>query len=254
MTDSIQWLDPELLEFPDPAFALKEPNGLLAVGGDLSVARLLIAYSRGIFPWYEEDSPPLWWSPNPRLVLFPDEFQCHRSFKKWLKHHSFNMTSDTAPHKVLSACAEGRKDQASTWLHGDLQLALLQLFQMGYMHTIEVWDGPHLVGGLYGIALQGIFFGESMFTRSPNASKLALFELSQRLPEAGYKVIDCQVFSDHLISLGAREISRKDFMQLLPSELISISNSLLAKNSALQDNLVMSDHKRISPPPWPYND
>lgn len=213
------------LSFPPVEQALSEPNGLLAVGGDLSVKRLLLAYRQGIFPWYEESQPILWWHPDPRMVLFPDQLHISRSLQKFIKKQSYTVSSDTAFSEVVRACAEQRcKGRHGTWITAEMQSAYLHLHQAGYAHSVEVWQGDQLQGGLYGVAIGAMFFGESMFSRQANTSKLAFVTLVRKLQEQDYKLIDCQVASGHLLSLGAREISRQNFMTVL-NKAISLPRS-----------------------------
>jgi len=197
--------------FPDVEFAESEPNGLLAIGGDLSDERLINAYRRGIFPWYSEGQPILWWSPDPRTVIFPDELKVSRSLRKTNRKQIFQVTMDHAFGQVVSACAAPRPDQDGTWLLPEMQLSYLSLHKAGVAHSIEVWHKGALVGGLYGVALGKVFFGESMFSRETDASKIALVHLVNIARQWDFRLIDCQVYSGHLISLGAREISRQDF-------------------------------------------
>lgn len=217
MRIALPWLDPETLDFPDPATALTNPNGLLAAGGDLRPARLLEAYRRGIFPWYSDDQPILWWSPDPRMVLLPDELHISRSLAKTLRSGRFRVTSDQAFERVVQGCAGPRRHSDGTWLDSAMQQAYLQLHRLGHAHSVEVWQADLLAGGLYGVALDGIFFGESMFSRVTDASKVSLVTLAVALKQAGYHVIDCQVASAHLASLGARLIARKAFAAFLPA-------------------------------------
>lgn len=211
------WLDPDSdpAHFPDPGYALEEPNGLLAVGGDLSPARLLNAYRQGIFPWYSTDQPILWWSPNPRAVLFPDKFKVSRSLRKSLRKRTFRVTLDTAFAAVIDACSEPRSDGAGTWLTEEMKQAYIQLHRIGFAHSVECWEGEELVGGLYGVSMGKVFFGESMFTRRSDASKIGFAHLIEQLKEWGFGLIDCQVQSGHLASLGAEDIPREEFLQLL---------------------------------------
>ena len=198
--------------FPPVEYALDEPNGLLALGGDLSVTRLLNAYRHGIFPWYSAGQPILWWSPDPRLVLYPDEIRVSRSLRKRLRQRPFEIRFDTAFAEVLAGCAAPRPGEAGTWLLPEMQAAYLELHRAGWAHSVEAWQGDRLVGGLYGVALGGVFFGESMFARENDASKIALVHLTVRLQGLGYRLIDCQVHTDHLVRMGAREIPRSDFL------------------------------------------
>ncbi|GAB5449780.1 MAG: leucyl/phenylalanyl-tRNA--protein transferase [Halioglobus sp.] len=201
-------------DFPPTYEALEEPNGLLAVGGNLNPQRLLSAYRLGIFPWYDAPQPVLWWTPDPRSVLFPHELHQSRSLRKTLRGNSFWLGVDRAFDDVIDACAELRGDGLGTWIDEDMKAAYCELHQMGYGHSIEVYldaARQQLVGGLYGIALGRVFFGESMFSRETDASKVALVALVHILRRADFHMIDCQVESEHLNSLGARCISRLDF-------------------------------------------
>ncbi|MES2624172.1 MAG: leucyl/phenylalanyl-tRNA--protein transferase [Pseudomonadota bacterium] len=216
MQEVLHWLD-DSFEFPDPATALKSPNGLLAVGGDLQPMRLLQAYQRGIFPWFDDDQPPLWWTPDPRMVLFPDELHISRSLQKVINNSSFLLSSDRAFAEVLAGCAAPRKGANGTWITHEMQQAYRKLHELGFAHSLEVWHGDVLVGGLYGLAIGKVFFGESMFSRESNASKIAFVHAVQTLAVSGVELIDCQVANPHLESLGARTIPRKDFMQFLPA-------------------------------------
>lgn len=214
---TIERINRNSLEFPDTQQALSYPNGLLAVGGDLSLQRLLRAYQRGIFPWYEDPQPILWWSPDPRSVLFPGEIQVSRSLSKTLRRDRFRLTTDTAFHRVLSGCAAPRERERGTWITNNMARAYMELHRAGYAHSIEVWDDQaQLQGGLYGVSLGRVFFGESMFSRATDASKVALVALTRLLVELGGEIIDCQVESDHLNSMGARNIPRVDFEAYLP--------------------------------------
>ncbi|HET6656209.1 MAG TPA: leucyl/phenylalanyl-tRNA--protein transferase, partial [Gammaproteobacteria bacterium] len=196
--------------FPPVTGALAEPNGLLAAGGDLSVARLLAAYRRGIFPWYEDGQPILWWSPDPRMVLFPNELHLSRSLRKTLRRETFEVTVDRAFAEVIEACAAPR-DDLGTWLTDEMKQAYLRLHQAGYAHSVEAWRDGRLAGGLYGIELGRVFFGESMFSRESDASKVALAHLCRR----DYDLIDCQIDSPHLRRLGAKTIPRREFLACL---------------------------------------
>ncbi|HIQ36672.1 MAG TPA: leucyl/phenylalanyl-tRNA--protein transferase [Desulfocapsa sulfexigens] len=200
--------------FPDPTLA--EENGLLAIGGDLSVERLLAAYSRGIFPWYSEGEPPLWWFTNPRLVLFPEEFKVSKRLARTLRNTDFDITFDTEFALVINACAETRPKQGEgTWISDDIKEAYVKLHLAGHAHSVECWLDGELAGGLYGVSLGNVFFGESMFTRISNGSKAALVALVQRLKRQGVAVIDCQMTTSHLVTFGAREISGDEFSHLL---------------------------------------
>lgn len=201
--------------FPDVSLALTEPDGLLAIGGDLSPARLLSAYRHGIFPWYNRDQPILWWSPDPRAVLFLDRLKISRSLKKTLRKCPFEVTLDRNFSAVIKACSETRADNAGTWITDDMFAAYNQMYALGFAHSVECWKDDRLVGGLYGIAIGKVFFGESMFSHETDASKVALVYLCQFLSNRGYQFIDCQVSSNHLISMGAETISRKSFVDYL---------------------------------------
>ncbi len=206
--------------FPPLSAALVEPNGLLAAGADLSVERLLAAYRRGIFPWFTPGEPVLWWSPDPRMVLFPDEFKVSRSLRRRLTRGDFTVRADTAFESVARACAAPRPGAAGTWIDESMIAAYGELHAAGHAHSIETWmiDGEGreiLAGGLYGVALGGVFYGESMFTRRTDASKIALARLVDFLAARGFGVIDCQMRTAHLASLGAREIPRAEFAALL---------------------------------------
>lgn len=201
--------------FPPVSRALTSPNGLLCAGADLSPRRLLEAYRRGIFPWFSEGEPILWWSPDPRMVLFPAELRISRSLRKVLDRGVYETRVDTAFRDVIEACAAPRDGRAGTWIVPEMIEAYTRLNELGFAHSVESWKDGTLAGGLYGVALGRVFFGESMFTRAPDASKVALVRLVERLRERGCRVIDCQQASAHLASLGAREIPRKAFAQLL---------------------------------------
>jgi leucyl/phenylalanyl-tRNA--protein transferase len=197
--------------FPDVDYAMIQPNGLLAVGGDLSPARLLHAYQRGIFPWFSEGQPILWWAPDPRAVLLPGAVKISRSLKKTLRREKFQVTFDRAFHDVIQACAAPRAHQNDTWITNDMIDAYCALHYHGFGHSVECWEGGELVGGLYGVGIGKIFFGESMFSRSSDASKVALVSLC----ESGYELVDCQLPSDHLKTLGSTDLPRREFMTLL---------------------------------------
>ena len=213
----LRWLDPNDVEapFPDVEHALKEPDGLLAIGGDLSPARLLRAYRHGIFPWYSDDQPILWWSPDPRSVLYPERLKVSRSLRRTLKKKIFTVTADSAFRQVIRCCAEPREADGGTWLTDDMIEAYCRLHTMGYAHSIETWYQGELAGGLYGLSLGKVFFGESMFSRRSDASKVAFVHLVEHLQRWGYELIDCQVASAHLSSLGAEAIRRRDFIAIL---------------------------------------
>ncbi len=208
----LRWLEPHSLNFPPANEALADPNGLLAVGGDLHPDRLLAAYRQGIFPWYEEGQPLLWWSPDPRTVLHPSSVHLSRSMRKFLRKSNFVITFDRAFTDVIQACAAPREYTDDTWITPAMQRAYTELHYRGHAHSVEVWEGDQLVGGLYGIALGRAFFGESMFSRRSNASKTAFLALASHLQKLGCELIDCQMPTDHLDSLGAQQISRADFI------------------------------------------
>jgi len=210
----LTWLERDA-PFPPTETALRNPNGLLCAGADLSVARLLVAYQRGIFPWYSGDEPILWWSPDPRLVLFCDELKVSRSLAKNMRNKGFEIRIDFAFSRVLKACAEPRKGEPGTWLGKDMQAAYLALHRAGHAHSFETWQGDRLVGGLYGVALGRAFFGESMFSRATDASKVALVALVETLRGRGCPLVDCQQRTPLLASLGAREIPRRQFLRRL---------------------------------------
>jgi leucyl/phenylalanyl-tRNA--protein transferase len=195
--------------------ALLEPPGLLAAGGDLSPARLLAAYERGVFPWYSAQQPILWWSPDPRMVLFPQEFKCSRSLRKTLRNGPYTTRADRAFGATIRACAAPRRGGPDTWLNKDMIASYEQLHELGFSHSIETYEAGRLAGGLYGIQLGQVFFGESMFSLGRDASKVALARLVEECRSRDIQLIDCQVASSHLASLGAREVSRDRFVALL---------------------------------------
>ena len=201
--------------FPPVSKALASPNGLLCAGGDLSPERILDAYSRGIFPWFSDGDPILWWSPDPRMVLFPEELKISRSLKKSLARDVYEARYDTAFRRVMEECAQPRDGQGGTWIVPEMVDAYTRLHERGHAHSVESWRDGELVGGLYGVALGKVFFGESMFARATDASKVALARLVERLHRDGYRLIDCQQATGHLASLGAREIPRKEFVRRL---------------------------------------
>ena len=200
--------------FPDPSLA--DPSGLLGVGGDLHTHRLLLAYRSGIFPWYSEYQPFLWWSPDPRLVLYPDELHVSRSLAKRMRRGDYRITADRDFESVILRCARTpRPGQSGTWITRAMIDAYLELHSLGYAHSVEAWDGDDLVGGLYGVAIGRLFSGESMFARSPDASKVALVALVRQLDRWGFPMVDCQVHTDHLERFGAREIPRADYLEII---------------------------------------
>lgn len=211
----LTWLSRENFDFPPLDKALNEPNGLLAAGGDLDPRRLVQAYRHGCFPWYQDDQPILWWSPDPRTVLFPEELHVSRSLAKCLRQQRFQVTIDQAFDQVIQGCAGPRAYADGTWITTPMQDAYRKLHAQGIAHSVEAWHGEELVGGLYGLAIGRLFFGESMFSRADNASKVAFATLVQRLKDAGFALIDCQMPTQHLHSFGARAISRREFAAYL---------------------------------------
>lgn len=211
------WLNPEDPDAPFPPVdhALRDPDGLLAIGGDLSPRRLLRAYRQGIFPWYSAGQPILWWAPDPRMVLQPDALKLSRSLRKTLRKGLFRITLDGDFAAVIGACAAPRADAQGTWITAEMSRAYLELHSLGYAHSVEAWQGGELVGGLYGVALGKVFFGESMFTRRTDASKVAFVHLVRQLQAWDFALIDCQVYTGHLASLGAAPIPRARFSALL---------------------------------------
>ena len=210
------WLNPyDPTDFPNVSLALHDPDGLLAVGGDLSIERLLAAYRRGIFPWYSGDQPILWWSPDPRSVLFPENLHISRSLRKTLRKQLFTITFDTAFADVIQACSETRADGLGTWITDEMQQAYLHLHEVGYAHSGECWLNGKLVGGLYGVAMGKVFFGESMFSRVTDASKVAFVFLVRQLQHWQFEMIDCQIQTAYLNQFGAELIPRSRFVQLL---------------------------------------
>ncbi len=211
----IVWLDIQTDGFPPVGAALKEPNGLLAAGGDLSTSRLLQAYRRGIFPWYNPGEPILWWSPDPRCIIKPESLHISRSMRKRLRKQDYQVTLDQDFVGVIDGCAANRSGTAGTWITRAMKQAYVELHEKGFAHSVEVWVDGKLAGGLYGIALGRVFFGESMFSRQRDASKIAFICLVEQLRNWGYALIDCQVANDHLRSMGASEIPRTEFLRLL---------------------------------------
>jgi len=208
----IPWLeahDP----FPEVTHALREPNGLLAAGADLTTQRLIAAYRSGIFPWYSDGQPLLWWSPDPRMVLFPAEFRIPRSLRKRLRRHDYEIRADSCFEAVVRACAGPRADGGGTWITEEMVLAYTDLHRCGFAHSVETWIDNKLAGGLYGVALGRMFYGESMFTRESDASKLALAHLIRQIERWSFGLIDCQMKTAHLATFGAREIPRSGFLR-----------------------------------------
>jgi leucyl/phenylalanyl-tRNA--protein transferase len=213
------------LFFPPLEDALVEPNGLLAAGGDLSPERLIKAYRCGVFPWFNENETILWWSPDPRMVLFPNELKVSHSLNKILKKRNYEIRVDSAFNEVIRACAAPRKGQAGTWIHSDMISAYITLHEMGLAHSVETWIDGKLKGGLYGVAQGKIFFGESMFSQINNTSKIAFVHLVKQLEKWNYSMIDCQMKTTHLASFGAREIPRKEFSHRL-KESVNYQNQI----------------------------
>lgn len=207
----LTWLQRDSLSFPALEKALQEPNGLLAAGGDLSPERLIQAYRHGCFPWYQDGQPLLWWSPDPRTVLFPAELHVSRSLAKFLRQGHFQITFDQAFDEVINACAGPRSYADGTWITSPMQTAYRQLHQRGIAHSVEVWEAGELVGGLYGLAMGRLFFGESMFSHASNASKAGFVHLVKQLQAWDFALIDCQMPTQHLHNFGARQIPRAEF-------------------------------------------
>lgn len=213
---SLYWLGNESgTDFPPAHTALDDPNGLLAAGGDLSEVRLLAAYQRGIFPWYSEGQPVLWWSPDPRTILEPSRFHTSRSLRKALRRDSWHITYNQQFEQVMLACAAPRLDQDGTWITKDMVAAYAALHRAGWAHSIEVHLDDELVGGLYGVAIDRVFFGESMFSRIDNGSKIAMHYLCRQLHDDDFRLLDCQMHTPHLESLGAVDIPRAAFGDLI---------------------------------------
>jgi leucyl/phenylalanyl-tRNA--protein transferase len=207
----LTWLSRDSLTFPPLHTALREPNGLLAAGGDLSPERLEAAYRHGCFPWYQAGQPLLWWSPDPRTVLFPDELHVSRSLSKYIRQGRYQVSFDHCFDRVISACAGPRQGSDGTWITDEMRMAYGELHRRGLAHSVEVWEDERLVGGLYGLAIGALFFGESMFSHADNASKVGFVTLVDRLRSAGFALVDCQMPTRHLQSLGARPITRNEF-------------------------------------------
>jgi leucyl/phenylalanyl-tRNA--protein transferase len=212
-----------MFKFPDPELALTEPNGLLAIGGDLSPETLLSAYPQGIFPWYSQGEPIMWWSPDPRLILFFSDFKLSTSLKKTIKKQNYSVTCDLAFDQVIHHCGHIPSRENKTWITDEMTKAYINLHNLGIAHSIEVWEGRpnqgQLIGGLYGLCIGQAFFGESMFSLKNNASKIALYYLIKFLSKQGFTWVDCQVPSEHLISLGAKTMPRAEFLKLLKQTL-----------------------------------
>lgn len=214
------WIDPDaaVIEFPDVELALHEPDGLLAIGGDLGVERLLLAYSMGIFPWFGPEQPILWWAPDPRQVLEPARLKVSHSLRKTLRQGKFTLTMDKCFSEVVKACSASRPNQSGTWITEEMQAAYSDLHAAGHAHSVECWVNGQLAGGLYGVSIGRIFFGESMFTRVTDASKVAFVALARQLERWHFPLIDCQVHTSHLESMGASFMPRQQFSQLLQQE------------------------------------
>lgn len=200
------------LVFPSPNLA--NPDGILAIGGDLSAERLLLAYQNGIFPWYSEDEPILWWSPDPRFILYPEDLKVSKSMRPYFNQNKFKITYDQAFRTIITSCSKPRPNDpfGGTWLTNEMIDAYCHLHELGFAHSVEAWQNGQIVGGLYGVGLGQVFFGESMFAKVSNASKVAFISLVRQLKELNYKLVDCQVYTKHLESLGAVEVPREDFL------------------------------------------
>jgi leucyl/phenylalanyl-tRNA---protein transferase len=221
--------------FPSPNTALVEPDGLLCAGGDLKPETIISAYSQGIYPWFSNGQPILWWTPDPRMVLFPKEFICAKSLAKTMRQQKFEVKFDTAFRAVIEGCAAPREADGGTWIVNEIQDAYTSLHKMGYAHSAESWRDGELVGGLYGVAIGRVFFGESMFARETDASKVAFATLVQKLTADGFKLIDCQQQTKHLASFGARPISRANFLQHL-QECINVNDPISVWSSVKATN------------------
>lgn len=213
--NSLSFLTTQNTRFPSPDRALNDPNGLLAIGGDLTVERLIEAYYQGIFPWFNHEDPILWWSPDPRAIFIPGEIHVSKSLKKTIKKNAWKVTINQDFANVVRGCAAPREKQDGTWITSDIFNAYLALHHTKIAHSIEVWQQNQLIGGLYGVAIGQVFCGESMFHSKTNASKLALIALEQHILRWGFKLIDAQIINPHLTSLGAKEIPRNDFIRLI---------------------------------------
>ena len=222
---TIPWLTDDPRLFPPVTTALTEPDGLLAVGGDLSPERLLNAYCHGVFPWFNDDDPILWWSPDPRAVLIPGDIHGSKSLKKFIRKTAPKVSFDQCFDRVIGHCRGLREHCEGTWITDGMEQAYNALHQMGCAHSVEVWLDGELIGGLYGISIGKVFFGESMFSLAPNGSKIAALALAQRLNDEGFALIDCQVESEHILSLGAKIIPRADFIQQITAA-ITISSQM----------------------------
>ena len=235
---TIPYLDSSDLKFPNVKSALEEPNGLLAAGGALSKDWLLEAYTRGIFPWYEDSQPILWWSPDPRLILIPENFHVSKSLRKLVKKNFYKVSFNQRFSEVLNGCKKSNRKFEGTWITNEMVEAYTNLHHFGLAHSVEVWSCGSLVGGLYGIALGKVFFGESMFSEVNNASKIGLYYLVMHLKEWGFELIDCQVRSNHLLSLGATEIPRSVFINRLKT---CIGNREKMGDWAVKESLIKKE-------------
>lgn len=215
----IPWLDPISCEFPPISSALDDPNGLLAAGGDLSPQRLLNAYGMGIFPWFNPGEPILWWSPDPRCSIEPERIHLSRSLKKAIRKTDFKLSFDRNFEAVVKACSKPRQYSEETWISAEMQTAYLKLHNLGHAHSVELWQDNQLCGGLYGIAIGKLFFGESMFSKHDNCSKIAFAFFARQLQKWGYALIDCQIENAHLTSMGAQNIPRAEFQHYLDNYL-----------------------------------
>ena len=216
-SNQIYWVSDNVIasDFPPVSSALRDPDGLLAIGGELSPATLLNAYKKGIFPWYSAGQPILWWSPNPRCVLNPKDFKISRSLRKTLRKNHFRVSFNKAFSDVVTACSKARKDSDETWITDDMKNAYIQLHELHKAVSVECWLDNRLVGGLYGVVIDRVYFGESMFSRESDASKVAMVHLVQTLKEMQFRIIDCQVYSKHLQTLGAKPVAREMFVNIL---------------------------------------
>jgi leucyl/phenylalanyl-tRNA--protein transferase len=211
--------------FPPLEYALSEPNGLIAIGGDLRPERLLQAYRSGIFPWFNDGQPIMWWSPDPRMVLYPTDFHASRSLRKSVKKNLYRISFDQAFSTVIHQCSQPRPYARDTWITDSMKEAYLQLHLLGHAHSVEIWSDKKLVGGLYGIAIGKAFFGESMFSLATDVSKMAFLALSRFATEQGFEMIDCQVYSEHLQTLGAHKISREKFSRKLQQLIVKADST-----------------------------
>lgn len=238
----VHWLNPSKAEFPPLSGALQQPNGLLALGGRLNSQFLIAAYRHGCFPWYSEGQPLMWWSPNPRTVLLPEKLHVPRSLKKRMRQSPYHVTYDQAFEQVIAACAEPRANQPRTWITQAIQDAYSDLHRLGYAHSVEVWHDSNLVGGLYGIAMGQLFFGESMFARMSDASKIGFVTLVNDLQASGFVLIDCQMPTEHLHRFGAEEISRERFSDYLKKHLDRDSHMPWRAHEQFKSSAVVPNH------------